>query len=110
MKTLVYLASPYSHPDPAVRLQRFHEACRKAADLMHHGFLVFSPIAHSHSIAVGWGLPLGWEYWEDFDLRLISTCDEMIVLMLPGWQDSVGVTQEIGIAANLGKPIHYHNL
>ncbi|GIW55540.1 MAG: hypothetical protein KatS3mg082_1944 [Nitrospiraceae bacterium] len=34
---MIYLASPYSHPDPAVREERFHAACRAAAALLLAG-------------------------------------------------------------------------
>ena len=45
---MIYLASPYSHPDPSVREQRFQNACRIAAELMRSGRIVYSPVAHSH--------------------------------------------------------------
>lgn len=105
--TLIYLASPYSHPDPAVREGRFHEACKMAAVLMREGYLVFSPIAHSHPLAAGWGLPLVFDYWEAFDRRMIAACDELHVLQLPGWQESTGVQAEMEIAFELGKPVIY---
>jgi hypothetical protein len=31
---MIYLASPYSHPDPLVRKARFDAACRATADLI----------------------------------------------------------------------------
>jgi hypothetical protein len=31
---MIYLASPYSHPDPLVREQRFRDACRATASLL----------------------------------------------------------------------------
>ncbi len=34
---MIYLASPYSHPDVAVREARFHAACRAAAEFMRDG-------------------------------------------------------------------------
>jgi len=54
---LIYLASPFSHPDPAVREQRFEAACRAAADLIRQGKSIFSPIAHSYGIC-RYGVPL----------------------------------------------------
>lgn len=104
---LIYLASPYSNSDPAVRLARFHAVCREAARLMARGRLVFSPIAHTHPIAEAGQLPLGWPFWERYDRRMIGACDELHVLRLDGWRTSVGVQAEIAIAAELGKPVHY---
>ena len=101
-----YLASPYSHPDPAVREARFRAACRAAALLMRRGEAVFSPIAHSHCIAT-YGLPIHWRFWEPIDRWHIERCDGLIVLTLDGWRDSVGVQAEIRIAVERGKPVRY---
>ena len=103
---MIYLASPYSHPDPAIREERFRAACRAAAQLMRIGNIVFSPIVHSHPIALH-GLPTDWRFWERHDREHLVRCDEVVVLMLNGWQESEGVHAEIRIAAELGKPVRY---
>lgn len=103
---MIYLASPYSHPDASIREFRFREACRAAAKLMRCGKVVFSPIAHGHCICEH-GLPTDWRFWEPFDRAQLERCDEVIVLMLEGWQQSTGVQAEIRIAAELGKPVRY---
>ena len=103
---MIYLASPYSHPDPSVREFRFREACRAAAKLMRLGKAVFSPIAHGHCICTH-GLPTDWRFWEPFDRAQLERCDEVVVLMLDGWRESEGVQAEIRIAAQLGKPVRY---
>lgn len=103
---MIYLASPYSHPHAAVRELRFHDACRATAELLRTGHSVFSPIVLGHPLAAH-GLPTEWSFWEPFDREHIARCDVMLVLMLDGWHDSIGVTAEIQIAAGLGLPIHY---
>ena len=55
-ETMIYLASPYTHCDHAVRLERYRAVCRAAAGLIRRGRVVFSPIAHSHAITEH-GLP-----------------------------------------------------
>ena len=106
---MIYLASPYSHPDQAVREQRFRDVCKVAADMMQHGEQVFSPIACSHPIAE-FGLPKDWEFWEVFDRWFIERCEEFAILTLDGWKESKGVTAETQIAKELGKPIRYIEL
>ena len=103
---MIYLASPYSHPDPAVRDERFHAVCRAAAALLRAGHAVLSPIAHSHALARH-GLPTEWSFWSRYDLEMLARCDQVVVLMLPGWQESAGVREEIRIARELGKPVRY---
>lgn len=105
---MIYLASPYFDPDPTVRQNRFDMACRAAAHLMRLGLNVFSPIAHSHSIA-RYGLPVDWVFWERLDREYLTFCERMIVLKIPGWKESRGVTKEIEIMTESGKPILYYN-
>lgn len=104
---LIYLASPYTHPDSHVQELRFEQACHAAARLMQEGDYIFSPIAHTHPIANAGQLPTDWEYWREYDKRMIACCDELYVLQLPGWQNSKGVTEEIEIARALKKPIKF---
>lgn len=103
---MVYLASPYSHDDGAVRQKRFTEACRAASHLMQRGDFVFSPIAHTHPIAL-WGLPKGWDYWHQYDRWFLLRCERVVVLKLDGWRESVGVQAEIRIAESFGHSVEY---
>ena len=48
-----------------------------------------------------------WPFWERFDREHLRRCDELVVLMLDGWGESVGVAAEIRIAAELGKPVRH---
>lgn len=104
---LIYLASPYSHVDVAVREARFRRVCEHAAKMMQRGSFVFSPIAHTHPIAVTGELDTGFAYWSEYDRKMIAVCDELHVLMLDGWRESVGVSAEILIADELGNPVVY---
>jgi nucleoside 2-deoxyribosyltransferase len=103
---MIYLASPYSHPDSDVREQRFEAVCRAAAFLICSGKTVYSPIAHTHPICK-YGLPGDWQFWQHHDRQYIELCDEMVVLTLDGWKQSKGIQAEIGIARGLGKPVTF---
>lgn len=107
MRALTYLACPYSHPDRAVRVARFNAVNVVAGQLMRQGHLVFSPISHTHPIAEAGGLPLGWDFWAAFDRAYLEASRGLIVLRLDGWRESVGVTAEIALAAELGIPVSY---
>lgn len=104
---LVYLATPYNHPNPAVREQRFHEACKIAAHFMRKGIHLFCPIAHTHPIAVTGDLPKGWDYWQACDRAMLSSCTELWVVKMDRWQESAGIKGEIEIATELGLKIKY---
>ncbi len=107
MKTLVYLAVPYSHVDPDVMETRFHSVNRVAANLMKNGTHIFSPISHTHPIAKAGGLPRGWDFWGAYDRAILGSCCKLVVLMLDGWRESAGVKAEIGIAEEMGIPIEF---
>ena len=103
----IYLATPYSDPDPKIRQERFDNINRIAASLINDGHYVFSPISHTHPIALIGNLPTGWEFWDGFDRSFIEWCDVVCVFCTAGWDTSVGVQAEIKIANELGKPIKY---
>ncbi len=103
----IYLATPYSHDSEKTREERFKNVNKKASELMNLGHIVYSPISHSHPIAVQCGLPLGWEYWEKYDTTFIEWCDELMVYCQSGWEKSNGVKAEIKIAKRLNKSVKY---
>jgi hypothetical protein len=104
--TIYYLASPYTHVDVVVRQRRYEAACLAISELLKAGQHVYSPIVYSHQLCA-YGLPVDWQFWQEYDRRLLEICDGLIVLQLDGWQESVGVNAEMAIARELGKPISF---
>lgn len=104
---MLYVCSPYSHPDPAVREQRFHMACESAGRLMSAGHIVFCPVSHTHPIAVAVELPTGWDFWRKQDEWFVEHCTALVVVMMEGWGQSNGARAELRLAGELGKPIAY---
>jgi hypothetical protein len=101
MKTLIYLAAPYSHDNPLVREGRFQQINKAASTLMKAGLHIFSPISHTHPIALAGGLPTGWDFWCAYDTAMLEACFAFVVLTLPGWDTSKGVAEETKIAQRL---------
>lgn len=100
-----YLAVPYSHAHQDIREIRARIATWATGELMSCGYQIFSPITHSHPVALGHDLPGDWEYWAEFDRRHIQMCDRVFVLCLPGWSSSRGISAEISLAEELGKEV-----
>ena len=94
----IYLASPYSHPNESVRKLRFELVCSYTAELMKSGYVVFSPIAHSHPISAYLDNPNDGNFYLKQDLEMLPLFDEMWVLTLDGWQDSRGIKKEMEFA------------
>ena len=106
---MIYLASPYSHPDPDVRHARFRSACHFAAQLAGDGHVVFCPIAHSVPMEKYGNLPGTWGFWQRQDLPMLDLARELHVAAFPGWKDSEGVQAEIDHwLSNGGSPVFYH--
>jgi len=107
---VIYLASPYSHPQNKVREFRYQEICRIAGKLMLQGQHVFSPIAHCHQIAIWSNLPTDAKWWYKWNLHFILQSEELWVVMMEGWNTSKGVAQETKLAINLGKKVVYYDV
>ena len=103
---MIYLASPYTHVDAAVRESRFDAACLATSALMRAGLSVYSPIVHSHPL-VRYGLPIEWEFWQAHDCEHLRRCNKVMVLTLDGWKASRGVRAEIALAIQLDLAIRY---
>lgn len=95
---MIYLASPYSHPDPAVVQDRVEAAEACTVSLMRRGFIVFSPIINCHGIAIKYGLPTDHEFWLRYDFSMLRLAEEMYILAIDGWRESRGVKEEIAFA------------
>lgn len=102
---LVYLATPYTKYPEGITLAYIH-ACKLAARLLRVGIKVYSPIAHTHAIAVHGSIdPLDLSIWLPFDAALIAKSDLLLVAMMQGWEESVGIRHEIDAFVEADKPV-----
>lgn len=100
MKPFVYIAGPYTIPEPI-------ENTRKAIQI---GYILFNKglcIPFVPHVSLIQGLVTGnnnWEYWLKFDLEVIEHMDAL--LRLPG--KSKGADKEVKHAKKLGIPVFYN--
>ena len=100
----IYLASPFSHPDPEKRKERVARIAKITAGLIAEGHIVFSPVAYTAEIQKYADPPAGWYR---FTLRQLAACTHLRVVKLEGWQESEGIKKEIAFAMGRGMPITY---
>lgn len=106
MSEVAYLATPFSHPDGEVERLRWRAVTWTAHWLFQQGQFVYSPITHNIPFSE-WGMRGSFDHWCTFDLSMLSRCDKVLVLTLPGWKESIGVTTEIAHAQEKGIPVEH---
>lgn len=104
----IYLASPYSHPDPTVRRSRERRVSKIGFKLMREGKNLFCPITQSHRLNdFSDGNNLTHDECMRVDYEFLERAKELYVLMIPGWEKSVGVELEIDYAMQNHIPISW---
>jgi hypothetical protein len=104
---LIYLASPYGNPDDKIREDNYIVVSNIAADMVFNGDVAFSPISYGHNLISFKDMPTDWEFWFNFCVTFLLKCDKIVVCQMPGWENSVGVKEEIEIAIKNGIPVEY---
>lgn len=103
---LVYVASPYSKYmwglDGATK-----DISLVTGRLILKGLNVYSPIAHTHTIAINSGIdPLDHAIWMKFDEAMMKKSDALLVCQMAGWKESYGVSYEIEYFDKMNRPIY----
>lgn len=102
----IYVASPYTHPDPMIRGRRCSLVVNFAAHLIKHGLVVYVPVPHYEAI---YGVLDSWncrptedEIDEMNRSFLVNWATHLVVYAIDGWTTSRGVWVEMELAKQLG--------
>lgn len=100
-----YLATPYSkYPDGLEAA--FKHACQIAGQLISSKIPVYSPISHTHPIALYSGMDqLNHQIWLPADEPLMDAAHGLLVAELPSWRESYGIRIEIERFTRNHKPV-----
>jgi len=109
-KEIIYLAIPYSfNPE-----ESFHVANKVGAELMKQGYVVFSPVSHSHPIAdyLTPELRSDHEFWMSKDLPILRLGSKVIFIVIGDdglnlIDDSKGCQDEKAEALKYNIPIEF---
>ena len=104
---LIYLASPYSSGGEMSMDEYYEEAVRACEYLINSGLSVWSPIVYCHMISIAYDMPKDFDFWCSYCLPFLRKCDMFLVLAIPGWNKSTGVSKEMDIARELNLQIMY---
>lgn len=105
----IYLACPYTSPDPEVRQTRVEVASVIAAGLAVAGKAVYSPITHGHPMSqhLPPRLLKDHDFWMGQCLPILAAADELWLLPMEGWSVSRGVREELAFAEQHGIPVKF---
>lgn len=97
MKPLVYIAGPYTQPDPVLNVRR---AIEVAETVEHYGGTPFIP-----HLSMLWHLvsPASLDAWYSRDLEVLDHCHALV--RFEG--DSTGADREVDRANRRGLPVFY---
>lgn len=107
---IIYLAIPYTwNPEESFKIANI-----VAAKLMLEGYIVFSPISHSHPISgcLESKLQTDFDFWIKQDLPILRLCDKIIFVVigvdgLKLIEESKGCQEEKMEAIKYGKKIEF---
>jgi nucleoside 2-deoxyribosyltransferase len=86
----------------------FRDASKLTAQLLRAGLKVYSPIAHTHPVAIYGELdPLDHGIWLPFDAAIMDKADALLVAHMDTWDKSFGIAHEINVFKAADKPIYH---
>jgi hypothetical protein len=62
--------------------------------MLKEGLAVYSPIVHCHELAKIVDMPRAAGFWEKYNFVMLEAAETFGILMLPGWEESVGIAGE----------------
>jgi hypothetical protein len=102
---MIYLASPYTAKTKEEMEENYQRVLNLTGKIISKRHNVWSPIVHTHLLALQFDLPKDFEFWKNYNHDFIRRCDALWVVCLPGWKDSKGVADEISFAKTIGIPV-----
>lgn len=106
---MIYLAAPYSAATEAETEERMKVFSEVMAKLIKKGLIVVSPLL-CHYIRKHGDLPGDWKYWKVYSEVLLINCSELVIINMPGWNESEGVCGEIKYAIDCGIPCSFYDV
>jgi len=110
MQKLIHLTAPYSDESPEVRLYRVVEVAKIASRVSLKGTHVICPMLERHLMTVyGTTQDTGWTARQVETINVLTRCEELWIVVLEGWEKSIGVRAETIAALELKMPIKLIN-
>lgn len=104
--SFLYLASPYTKYEGG-REAAYDAVIDNVTPLLADGWTLYSPILHNHPLSAEYSEEalVDFDFWKKVNLPFMRCADGLVVLKLPGWEESVGVQWEVDHFRMEHKPI-----
>ncbi len=106
MSKFAYIAGPYGHRSDSIIEFNIQRAARFARKYWRLGYTVICP----HLNSAHFGGVVQEEYFIEGYLNLLRTGIFSTLVVIPGYEQSIGTLQEIEVAKELGIKIIYEKL
>ena len=90
---LIYLAAPFSDPNPEISKRRLKHVNRYAVHLLSRGTLAFSPLSHGAPLE---SPDIPSHVWYELGLRIMEGCDELYLLKGGQRRGAAGAWARVG--------------
>jgi hypothetical protein len=67
--------------------------------------IIYSPVLHFHPLAVKYGFPTDYAFWERQTLPMLRGAKDFVIVKIEGWATSEGVRREYVFAEAHNMPI-----
>jgi len=96
---MVYIAGPYSAPDPIQMFHNIKAGIRVFVSLLLRGSAPFCPFLDFQALICELGKQIDIDRLYNYSLAMLTRADA--VYLLDGWENSVGATREVELAKQL---------
>lgn len=103
---LQYIATPFRHKNPEVMKFREWAVTITTAHLFKENVFCYSPITYTIPINNTGIMQNSWDLWSGFDFFMVEQCGGLLILDLPGWNESEGIFAEVKTAQKYNKIIY----
>ena len=106
---ILYIACPYTDPDPNTQLKRVALATKVSGMYIARGHIVYSPLTHTHLIneTIAQKDQPSHDFWMKFNFPFMEICHELVIIKADGWDKSIGVEYERAYFRRANKPISF---
>lgn len=103
----IIVVAPFNTPDVELKNLRVHTIAVYCSGLLKQGIIPVSALLSGLAFSEHCQLPTDTKTWINFNKVYVRGCDEMHILQLEGYLDSIEVQLEIAEAMELGIKIVY---